>query len=112
MSDCALCIRPTLPILWQDKTFRIVLVNNHNIKGYLRLELIDHVKEIHHLTSAIQSKMYKMINNKKKIITDIYKPEKINLASLGNKTPHVHWHIIARFMNDNYFPESIWADPV
>ena len=112
MSDCELCIRSTLPILWQDKTFRIVLVNNKNIRGYLRLELIDHVKEIHHLTPAIQSEMYKMINIIEKIITDIYKPEKINLASLGNKTPHLHWHIIARFMNDNFFPESIWADPV
>ena len=56
--------------------------------------------------------MYKMINIIEKIITDIYKPEKINLASLGNKTPHIHWHIIARFMNDNFFPESIWADPI
>ena len=89
MSDCELCIRPTLPILWQDKIFRIVLVNNQNIRGYLRLELIDHVKEIHHLTPAIQSEMYKMINIIEKIITDIYKPEKINLASLGNKTPHL-----------------------
>ena len=26
-----------------------------------------------------------------------YNPDKINLASLGNLTPHVHWHVIPRF---------------
>jgi len=38
-----------------------------------------------------------------------YKPDKINLASLGNLTPHIHWHIIPRFYNDNHFPGTIWS---
>ena len=38
-------------------------------------------------------------------------PEKINLATLGNITPHLHWHIIPRYKLDNHFPESIWSNP-
>lgn len=112
MSECELCVTSTLPILWQNNHFRVILVNNQNIRGYLRLELIEHVKEIHHLTPAIQSEMYKIMNIIENIVTDVYSPDKINLASLGNKTPHIHWHIIPRFTNDNFFPQSIWSEPV
>ena len=112
MSECELCVTSTLPILWQNNHFRVILVNDQNIRGYLRLELIEHVKEIHHLTPAIQSEMYKIMNIIENIVTDVYNPDKINLASLGNKTPHIHWHIIPRFTNDNFFPQSIWSEPI
>jgi diadenosine tetraphosphate (Ap4A) HIT family hydrolase len=39
------------------------------------------------------------------------KPDKINLASLGNMTPHLHWHVIPRFVDDKHFPAPIWATP-
>ena len=39
----------------------------------------------------------------------VFRPAKINLASLGNVVPHLHWHVIARFDNDANFPAPIWA---
>lgn len=24
--------------------------------------------------------------------------------------PHVHWHIMARFAEDSYFPEPMWGE--
>ena len=30
--------------------------------------------------------------------------DKMNLASLGNMTPHVHWHVVPRFRDDRHFP--------
>lgn len=38
-----------------------------------------------------------------------FKPEKINIASFGNRLPRVHWHIMARFTHDSYFPEPMWG---
>lgn len=38
-----------------------------------------------------------------------FKPAKINIASFGNMLPKVHWHIMARFENDSYFPEPMWG---
>jgi diadenosine tetraphosphate (Ap4A) HIT family hydrolase len=35
----------------------------------------------------------------------------MNLASLGNMTPHVHWHVIPRFEDDRHYPGPIWAAP-
>ena len=38
-------------------------------------------------------------------------PVKINLAALGNRVPHLHWHVIARFEWDSHFPEPVWGMP-
>ena len=38
-----------------------------------------------------------------------YSPKKINIASFGNYVPKVHFHIMARFENDSYFPEPMWG---
>jgi diadenosine tetraphosphate (Ap4A) HIT family hydrolase len=35
--------------------------------------------------------------------------DKINIASFGNLLPQVHWHIMARFETDSYFPEPMWG---
>lgn len=38
-----------------------------------------------------------------------FRPAKINIASFGNMLPRVHWHVMARFANDEYFPEPMWG---
>jgi diadenosine tetraphosphate (Ap4A) HIT family hydrolase len=42
-------------------------------------------------------------------LRQLYRPDKVNLASLGNVVPHLHWHVIARFVDDAHFPDPIWA---
>ena len=44
------------------------------------------------------------------ILRDLLRPDKINLASLGNVVPHLHWHVIPRWKNDSHFPDPIWAN--
>lgn len=42
----------------------------------------------------------------------LLRPDKINLATLGNMVPHLHWHVIPRWRDDSHFPAAIWAAPV
>jgi len=44
-----------------------------------------------------------------KEMLEYFKPDKINIASFGNMLPRVHWHIMARFNDDSYFPEPMWG---
>lgn len=39
-----------------------------------------------------------------------FRPEKINIAQFGNYLPHLHWHIMARFKDDSFFPEPMWGE--
>jgi diadenosine tetraphosphate (Ap4A) HIT family hydrolase len=38
-------------------------------------------------------------------------PHKMNLASLGNQVPHLHWHVVPRFADDSHFPRPVWDRP-
>ena len=40
---------------------------------------------------------------------DYFKPDKINIASFANYLPQVHWHIMARYKQDSFFPEPMWG---
>ena len=42
-------------------------------------------------------------------LREVLQPDKINLASLGNLTPHLHWHVIPRYRQDKHFPQPIWG---
>jgi diadenosine tetraphosphate (Ap4A) HIT family hydrolase len=39
----------------------------------------------------------------------VLNPLKINLASFGNMTPHLHWHVIPRWADDAHFPQPVWG---
>jgi diadenosine tetraphosphate (Ap4A) HIT family hydrolase len=43
------------------------------------------------------------------VIRQLYSPDKINLASFGNMTPHMHWHVIPRWSDDRHFPLPVWG---
>ena len=44
-----------------------------------------------------------------KLLREHLQPTKINLATLGNVVPHLHWHVIARFDWDSHFPNPVWG---
>lgn len=60
--------------------------------------------------SAEEKKMvWDVLDLIEKAMISYFKPEKINIASFGNMLPRVHWHIMARFKEDSYFPQPMWG---
>jgi diadenosine tetraphosphate (Ap4A) HIT family hydrolase len=45
-----------------------------------------------------------------KTIQDVFNPDKLNIATIGNIVPQLHMHIIARFRNDMVFPKTVWGN--
>lgn len=109
-TDCALCESSTQLILWQDGFCRVVLLNDPDYPAYCRVELKSHVKEMTDLEPTDRARTMKVVFAVETALREVIQPEKINLASLGNKTPHMHWHIIPRFENDKHFPNSHWGE--
>ena len=106
---CSLCQPSPHEILWQDDFCRVVLLNDADYPAYCRVELIEHIKEMTDLSSEHRTRMMNVVFAVENAIREVIQPDKINLASLGNKTPHLHWHIIPRFENDKHFPNSHWG---
>lgn len=109
-NNCALCAEATSEILWQDDFCRVVLLNDIDYPGYCRVELLAHVKEMTDLPVLQRSQLMKVVCVVEQTICEVLHPDKINLASLGNKTPHLHWHVVPRFENDKHFPNSHWGE--
>ncbi len=110
MSSCPLCEPSPHHILWQDDFCRVVLLNDTDYPAYCRVELLQHVKEMTDLPPAERARMMKTVFAVESAVRELFNPDKINLASLGNKTPHIHWHVIPRFENDRHFPNSHWGE--
>tara|TARA_B110000495_G_C22636186_1_gene378044 strand:- start:63 stop:353 length:291 start_codon:yes stop_codon:yes gene_type:complete len=62
------------------------------------------------LNHAQRNLLMRVVVGVEEIVANTMKPLKINLASLGNQVPHLHWHIIPRYEDDPYFPDSIWSE--
>ncbi len=67
-------------------------------------------REMSEVPAEIKFEIYDLLDIIEKEIISYYKPTKINIASFGNYMPHMHWHIMARFKNDSYFPEPMWGE--
>ena len=76
-----------------------------------RVVLNDHTSEMTQLKSTDRERLMRVVFATEATLREMMSPVKINLASLGNMVPHLHWHVIPRFSDDRHFPASIWAEP-
>jgi diadenosine tetraphosphate (Ap4A) HIT family hydrolase len=109
---CELCEGVGGELLWKDAFCRVVRIEDADYPGFCRVIWSNHVREMSDLSDVDQQHLMRVVLSVEKAVRDVLLPHKVNLASLGNVTPHLHWHIIPRFDNDRHFPGPIWATPV
>ena len=68
-----------------------------------------HVKEMSDLPPADRMALMQVVWAAEAALVEVMQPDKINLASLGNVVPHLHWHVIPRFADDPHFPNPVWG---
>lgn len=107
--DCVFCREDGGDVLWSDDALRVVLADEPDWPGLCRVVWGTHVAEMSDLSDGDRARVMTAVNGVERAMRRVLVPEKINLASLGNQVPHVHWHIIPRFSNDSRFPLPIWA---
>jgi len=111
MDTCFFCDNLGGTVLFNCDLYRIILIDSEtDYPGFIRVVLNKHVKEISDLNDTDALRLFRAIFESEKIIRNIYNPDKVNVASLGNVTPHIHWHIIPRFINDKHYPNPIWGE--
>ena len=87
----------------------VVLVNDPEHPGFCRVIWNKHVSEMTDLTETDRQRLLQVVCAVEKVLRDVLVPDKINLASLGNVTPHLHWHVIPRYRDDPHFPNPVWG---
>ena len=95
--------------MWRDEWCRVVSVGDVDYPGFLRVIWQMHVREMTDLDPAAQQHLLRVVLAVEKLLRAELAPDKINLATLGNQVPHLHWHVIPRFVDDAHFPDPVWA---
>nr|WP_314862252.1 HIT family protein [uncultured Undibacterium sp.] len=109
MADCELCVAKHEDVIVNAPKFRVILVDEANYPGFCRVIWNTHVKEMTDLAIADRSALMQAVCKVEQAIRDVMHPHKINLASLGNMVPHLHWHVIPRYQDDAHFPNPVWV---
>ncbi|HPT50348.1 MAG TPA: HIT family protein [Accumulibacter sp.] len=108
---CELCGSPGGEVVWENGLCRVVMVDDQEYPGFCRVILHRHLREMTDLTQKERAQLMNVLFAVEHAVRYLYQPDKINLASLGNMTPHVHWHLIPRWRDDRHFPYPVWATP-
>jgi diadenosine tetraphosphate (Ap4A) HIT family hydrolase len=109
-APCELCESTGGTLLWQNGLCRVVAVADADYPGYCRVILGRHAREMTDLTEEERQGLLAVVFAVEAAVREAMRPDKMNLASLGNMTPHVHWHVIPRFRDDRHFPGPVWSE--
>lgn len=66
------------------------------------VELID-------LDPAQRTQLTADIDTASRALQVLFKPDKLNVAALGNLVPQLHVHVIARYTDDIAWPRPVWG---
>lgn len=109
---CPLCDTAGGVLVWAGARFRLIRADEAGFPAFYRLVWADHVAEFSDLSAADRALCMEAVALVERVLRNELRPEKINLAALGNMVAHLHWHVIARFEDDSHFPGSVWASPL
>lgn len=112
MINCPLCNIKENDFIWSDQSFALINVSNEIFPCYLRLIYRFHVAEVTDLEPHDRIRMWHLLETIENCIRETHAPNKINWAQFGNQVPHLHWHLIARWHDDDRFPASAWEPSV
>lgn len=105
---CELCHLAIEPV-WRNDKFAVILVDDAAYPGFCRVIWHEHVKEMSDLAQADRLLLNDAVWKVEQALRETLQPLKVNVASLGNVVPHLHWHVIPRFADDAHFPAPVWA---
>ncbi len=109
---CELCREAGGALVFQAAHWRVIRAADAAFPAFYRVVWRAHVAEWSELSLADQATLMGAVGAVERVLRDALAPTKINLASLGNVVPHLHWHVIARFDWDSHFPAPVWGAAV
>jgi diadenosine tetraphosphate (Ap4A) HIT family hydrolase len=107
MPPCLICDRVSQwrngknPYFIHEFEYSIFVVGDHQFHpGYSLLLLKEHVRELHQLSSPVQTALFQELMIATNAIVQTFHPWKMNHACYGNAEPHIHWHLFPRYSDD------------
>ncbi|URQ87087.1 HIT domain-containing protein [Pseudoalteromonas sp. SCSIO 43088] len=88
---------------------KVLLMNDSQYPWFILVPRVAGVKEIIDLSEELQITLLQESGKLSKLLQQVFNPDKLNVAALGNMVPQLHVHHIARFTTDAAWPTPIWG---
>lgn len=91
----------------------LCLVKNQTYRGQCQL-IFDrrHAARLDQLTPGEYDAFSRDLFAAQNAVVRAARPDHVNIESLGNVVPHLHWHIVPRYVGDARWGMPIWTTPL
>jgi diadenosine tetraphosphate (Ap4A) HIT family hydrolase len=88
---------------------RVGLMNDANYPWLILSPMLPGLRDFHDVPARHHAALMAEIAVASRALQRACKPDKINVAALGNVTPQLHIHVIARFASDPAWAKAVWG---
>ena len=88
---------------------RVLLMNESDFPWLVLVPRRDELRDYHDLSQLDLTLASNEIVRASQLLEELFHPDKINVASLGNQVPQLRIHVIARFTMDAAWPKPVWG---
>jgi diadenosine tetraphosphate (Ap4A) HIT family hydrolase len=85
------------------------LMDDANYPWLILVPRLPAARELFELDAAQRHQLGDEIDRAGRLLRDVFRPHKLNVAALGNLVPQLHVHVIARFEHDPSWPAPVWG---
>jgi diadenosine tetraphosphate (Ap4A) HIT family hydrolase len=96
-------------VLGRFRLCYLLLARDANYPWFILVPDRADVSEIHQLEEADRLLLLEESVRLARVIETVCRPDKLNIAALGNMVPQLHVHHIARYRNDPAWPAPVWG---
>ena len=89
---------------------RILLKNEANFPWFIIVpEVPEGTEDLHQLDEKRFAEVMAVVREVSSFVSAHFKPEKLNVACIGNIVRQMHIHVVGRFTDDPAWPGVVWA---
>ena len=85
------------------------LVDDQRWPWLLIIPRVPHAVELIDISPDLRAQVWLEIDHVGRVMRDQFSPHKLNIAALGNQVRQLHVHCIARFPEDEAWPNPVWG---
>lgn len=88
---------------------QLLMMNDNQYPWFILVPQRNDISEIFQLNDSDRQQLLQESCLLAEKLVEIYRPDKLNIAAIGNVVPQLHVHHVARFKNDKAWPAPIWG---
>ena len=87
----------------------VLLLTDANYPWLVLVPVRPGLRDFHELSPDDMVTAGQEMSRASEALVELFAPDKINVAALGNMVPQLHIHVVARFTDDAAWPNPIWG---